>query len=918
MPETTLRVPSLHGGISRQPPEVRFGHQVEDATNAHFSVVDGCSKRPGTRLVGYLPASVPAADANLRLFPIDRDGSERYLVVYGDGVLRVFELLSTGGMLEATVTVDADAQTYLDSGSATADELRLCAIADYTLIVNTKVALGALTSTAFTVTSEWPDFSVMTSSSPAASTYHRTREDDAINTAGYWQYTSSAGYAKWTGPTITSGTSWNSPTESWDDVGKNPMGCQIGFIRQSASVVNASWTFATLRLVKAGAFTNLDLTKTPEIHLTGGTGVTAGWATIKSKVDNDTIDFDGAIALADAADVSFDGFGTGYEISVDFQRGTYTDMHDIAAKLQQALRDAGATDALIGWDYTANNEGRMIVVSPYKGTSRWVVVDAPYGSQYDLTVAGRPFATGTQAEGTGTHTTANDTQAVLDRWTRKPPPNQPEAMLDPDTMPVKMTRTAYTGDGSTPAEFSVDPIVWGFRETGDEVSNPVPALWADGRTIADIAFHRNRLVLAGDTSVVMSQSDNLFQFYLEDPTNLVDSDPIERTLSSERVALIDHIVGFRQGLFVTTEAGMQFEMSAPSELTYKTAAFTPTTNYQTLAGVRPALMGEMVYFAGRGIGGDAAVYEYYYDDSRASNFAADITAHVRGLLPTTIRTLFSVPNAGALAALTGANDKLYYHRLHWGGQGKEQSAWSVYDFAGVTRIADAAVIGDDIYLLNQVGAPGWTIERLPGAQDEPLTGMPYAIHLDRQRTITGSYNAGTDRTTWTWAQSDSGVDTIVLGAAFGTDAGKVLGDTSEGADDTLTLAANSASADGDYSTGAAYAGLAFNFSIELSRPYYRDPNGAALPGGWLHLYRIQTGHHDSGRYTIRGQMPRRTDRTKEFVPPSGRVQERGTHLAYWTGEPGPGGLVILVESSGPEPVVITSIEYLADYEPRRG
>jgi hypothetical protein len=56
----TLPYPLLFGGISDQPPAVRFRNQLEKADNTVFSVADGASKRPGTEFIagiGTLPDS---------------------------------------------------------------------------------------------------------------------------------------------------------------------------------------------------------------------------------------------------------------------------------------------------------------------------------------------------------------------------------------------------------------------------------------------------------------------------------------------------------------------------------------------------------------------------------------------------------------------------------------------------------------------------------------------------------------------------------------------------------------------------------------------------------------------------------------------------------------------------------------------
>ena len=77
-------IPSLHNGISRQAPSVRFANQVADAKNVMFSITDGAVKRPGTRYHSSKQATGTITNSN-RIHKIERDDNEQYLVVYGRG-----------------------------------------------------------------------------------------------------------------------------------------------------------------------------------------------------------------------------------------------------------------------------------------------------------------------------------------------------------------------------------------------------------------------------------------------------------------------------------------------------------------------------------------------------------------------------------------------------------------------------------------------------------------------------------------------------------------------------------------------------------------------------------------------------------------------------------------------------------------
>lgn len=824
--EKTIKISGFSGGISHQPAHQRHPTQCEAATNATFSVVDGVSKRPGSEYLAVLADM--ETGSKLRMHGIKRDDTEQYLVVYGieaggSGItIRVFDLDGN----EATVNGNSGAvATYLALNTATADEIRMVSIADYTMIVNTTVAVGTSTSTTYNITRVHPNYDTMTSWNPTYQTYHSTDADSVGHPSGFWQYTlEDNGFANWAGPNM--GAGFSETTGYWDDQSRNPSGFTVEFTDTAA----ATHTY--------------------------------------NVVDN-------------------------------FYEDAETTMEGIALRLQRKLQAAGATNALIYWQATDTNAGRMTIVSPYRGTGASVSnITAPTAA-YDLSAGGRPFEfadpTATANAGSGTPTSQVD---ILDRWTQVAPPNQSNAILDATTMPVKMVRTTVS-----PLVFTVSQPTWGFRPNGDDDTNPAPSIWDDGSKINDIVFHRNRMVLAGDENIVFSRASDFFEFYLEDHDDITDSDPIDIALSSDQVTLIDYLVPFRNSLVEFTKAGRQFELNAPDNLTPTSAAITPTTAYLTMADVRPQQMGSMLYFAATRK--DAAIlYEYFYDDTRISNFAADVTIHAFNLLPTDLKTIQTSANNNMVLVLPTDSNDIYVYNSFWTGNEKAQSAWTKYEFDSSYDIEDIAVIDNDCYMLVDAGAEGFIIEHFALARQAENT-FPYVVHLDRQFELTGVYSD--PNTTWTLPDSveDDTLDTIVLGPDF-TDSGGVK--TPSNSAGVLTLV-------GDWSAGEAIIGRGYTMSVELSEQYVRDFNNIAVQTGRLQIKRIDTHHHNSMAYSIRANMrARSTDREKSLD--SSTIVESGTLTAWFGGNSK--DLKLFIENDTPKPSTISAIELLVQHADRRG
>jgi hypothetical protein len=124
----TLRtrvLPALYNGVSQQPPILRSPDQNEDELNTWASLAEGVGKRPPTELVATVAATI-SDDAFIH--HINRDTSERYIVIIDGGTVKVFDH-ATG----AAKTVSAPGGLgYLAGG-----KFRAVTVADYTFIVNT-------------------------------------------------------------------------------------------------------------------------------------------------------------------------------------------------------------------------------------------------------------------------------------------------------------------------------------------------------------------------------------------------------------------------------------------------------------------------------------------------------------------------------------------------------------------------------------------------------------------------------------------------------------------------------------------------------------------------------------------------------------------------------------------------------------
>jgi hypothetical protein len=132
----TRQIPALFNGVSQQPPTLRLPSQAEAVINAYPTVVDGVRKRPASEHI----AKISAADySSAHVHLINRDVTERYIVVVSDGDLKVYD---TAGN-EKTVSFP-EGKAYLDiPAESTANEsFALVSIADYSFVINKTVTVA--------------------------------------------------------------------------------------------------------------------------------------------------------------------------------------------------------------------------------------------------------------------------------------------------------------------------------------------------------------------------------------------------------------------------------------------------------------------------------------------------------------------------------------------------------------------------------------------------------------------------------------------------------------------------------------------------------------------------------------------------------------------------------------------------------
>ena len=120
-------IPTLLRGVSQAADSTKQADHADLQNNANSNPVQGLTKRSGTQ---YLATISNSTIGNVHIQTINRDLSERYIAIFSNGDVKVFELDGT----EKTVH-KPDGVNYLTTTNPR-DQIKTVTIADFTFVIH--------------------------------------------------------------------------------------------------------------------------------------------------------------------------------------------------------------------------------------------------------------------------------------------------------------------------------------------------------------------------------------------------------------------------------------------------------------------------------------------------------------------------------------------------------------------------------------------------------------------------------------------------------------------------------------------------------------------------------------------------------------------------------------------------------------
>lgn len=408
------------------------------------------------------------------------------------------------------------------------------------------------------------------------------------------------------------------------------------------------------------------------------------------------------------------------------------------------------------------------------------------------------------------------------------------------------------------------------RISGDLESNPGPTAWKGGAQapITAMATFRNRLWYSIGDTVFSSRIGDYGNFFLEDPSLLVDTDPIDVQLSSNKYTPVVSLTPFESYIFVNTGADVQFVLEgSENQITPYTAALSSESFYSTAAATEPVLMGNQVYFFD-----DSRMYIYMPSSAVTVQRAMEVSKHCPNYLPKLYGAM-AVCNAYETLFMTDEENRsdIYCYTNRYQGDQLLQNAF--YRMQYSKEIASMHTHEEDIYFLTKDEDNEYSlyVQRFREDANNHIWLDDTEV-LVVEEGVTSVYDESSNTTTLTFANTLDQDNDIITTGYEATAQGFAVVETQGGV--LLTVRNIDRSVPGEVRVDifgrliegqSIYFGKNYEMRIVLSPIFQRDQNNNVVDG-LLSLRSLYTAHNNTGEYFIRKTIRGRTSIPTTFSP----------------------------------------------------
>lgn len=422
--------------------------------------------------------------------------------------------------------------------------------------------------------------------------------------------------------------------------------------------------------------------------------------------------------------------------------------------------------------------------------------------------------------------------------------------IDNATMPHKLVSTA-------PNTFTLAEATYTTRQAGDDDTNPQPSFVSPDantpRTISNIFFFKNRLGFLSEDKVIMSEAGQPFNFFRTTVTTLLDGDPIDVQVSSQKVTNLKSATGFQENLILFAE-NSQFVLKGGDLLTPRTVSVTPVTNFDSSSTVNPIPLGAYMYFPYES-GSFAGVREYTINASTDVYDSTEITEHVPSYIPRNIFMFDGSSTEDALAIVSSEEpSSIYVYRYFFNGQKKLLSSWFKFTVDG--EVKGLSFSKSNLFIVLTKNSETQLL-KMPFESNLKDTGVQHNTYLDMRRAVSVPGGATSFSLSSFYTPADNSVQ------VYTTD-GALVQTTNSGSTVNLTSGALHAS-----NATSVWVGIPYTMTYTFSKLLFQAAQGQSKTpsaAGTLMLKSASVFYANTAHFDVKVTPEFRDTKTNTFNP----------------------------------------------------
>lgn len=422
--------------------------------------------------------------------------------------------------------------------------------------------------------------------------------------------------------------------------------------------------------------------------------------------------------------------------------------------------------------------------------------------------------------------------------------------IDNATMPHKLVSTA-------PNTFTLEEASYTTRQAGDDDTNPQPSFVSPDantpRTISNIFFFKNRLGFLSEDKVIMSEAGQPFNFFRTTVTTLLDGDPIDVQVSSQKVTNLKSATGFQENLILFAE-NSQFVLKGGELLTPRTVSVTPVTNFDSSSTVNPIPLGAYMYFPYES-GSFSGVREYTINASTDVYDSTEITEHIPSYIPKNVYMFDGSSTEDALAIVSSDEpSSIYVYRYFFNGQKKLLSSWFKFTLDG--NVKGLSFSKSNLFIVLSKNSETHLLN-MPFESNLKDTGVQHNTYLDMRRAVSVPGGATSFSLSSFYTPTDNSVQ------VYTTD-GALVQTTNSGATVNLTAGALHAS-----NATSVWVGIPYTMSYTFSKLLFQSAQGQSKTpsaAGKLMLKSASLFYANTAHFKVKVTPEHRETHTNVFNP----------------------------------------------------